>query len=133
MAKDKTIYTATGRRKTSTARVKLIPNGKGKIIVNGVEVNQYFPYKTLVQELEQPLVVTKTRQSFDVEANINGGGFSGQSGALRHGISRALLEASEDYRKVLKPYGFLTRDARKKERRKYGFKKARKSPQFSKR
>lgn len=133
MEKKQLTYDATGRRKTSTARVRLFPNGTGKITVNGTDVKDYFPYATLIQELEQPLVITENREKFDVVANIKGGGFNGQAGALRHGISRALLLASEDYRSALKAEGFLTRDARKKERRKYGYKKARKSPQFSKR
>ena len=133
MEKKELTYNATGRRKTSTARVRLFPNGTGKITVNGTDVKDYFPYATLIQELEQPLVITENREKFDVVANIKGGGFNGQAGALRHGISRALLLASEDYRAALKAEGFLTRDARKKERRKYGYKKARKSPQFSKR
>lgn len=134
------IYTGTGRRKTSVARVKLIP-GKGKITVNGKDVREYLPYETLVMDLQQPLVLTKTNEMFDVEANVQGGGFSGQTGAIRLGITRALLQYDEttskdsenSFRKVLKPAGMITRDARKKERKKPGLKKARRAPQFSKR
>lgn len=134
------IYTGTGRRKTSVARVKLIP-GKGKITVNGKDVREYLPYETLVMDLQQPLVLTNTQEMFDVEANVQGGGFSGQTGAIRLGITRALLQYDEttskdsenSYRKVLKPAGMITRDARKKERKKPGLKKARRAPQFSKR
>ncbi len=138
MAKDK-IYTGTGRRKTSVARVRLIP-GSGKITVNGQDVHDYLPYETLVMDLCQPLDVTKTRETFDVEADVTGGGFSGQTGAIRLGITRALLnydapnkDSEDSYRKLLKASGFVTRDARKKERKKPGLKKARRAPQFSKR
>lgn len=137
---DKKVYTGTGRRKTSVARVRLIP-GKGKITINGRDVRDYLPYETLIMDLEQPLVLTKTKDIFDVEVNVKGGGFSGQTGAIRHGITRALLQydsttskdSENSYRKILKPAGFITRDARKKERKKPGLKKARRAPQFSKR
>lgn len=137
---EKKIYTGTGRRKTSVARVKLIP-GKGKITINGRDVRDYLPYETLIMDLEQPLVLTNTKEMFDVEVNVQGGGFSGQTGAIRHGITKALLEydsttskdSENSYRKILKPAGFITRDARKKERKKPGLKKARRAPQFSKR
>lgn len=134
------IYTGTGRRKTSVARVKLIP-GKGKITVNGKDVHDYLPYETLIMDLQQPLVLTNTKDMFDVDAKVQGGGFSGQTGAIRLGITRALLEydsttskdSENSFRKILKPAGFITRDARKKERKKPGLKKARRAPQFSKR
>ena len=137
---EKKVYTGTGRRKTSVARVKLIP-GKGKITINGRDVRDYLPYETLIMDLEQPLVLTNTKEMFDVEVNVQGGGFSGQTGAIRHGITRALLQydsttssdSENSYRKILKPAGFITRDARKKERKKPGLKKARRAPQFSKR
>lgn len=125
-------YRGTGRRKSSVARVMLIP-GNGNIIINNVDVREYLPFETLVSDLVQPLDVTNTRDKFDVKVNINGGGFSGQTGAIRLGIARALLEASADYRPALKAAGFLTRDARVKERKKYGLKAARRAPQFSKR
>lgn len=127
------MYQAVGKRKTSVARVILKPNGSGKIIVNGKDINDYFPYKTLVQDSVQGLTVTKTEKDFDIVANIKGGGFSGQSGALRHGIVRALIESSKDYKKILKDNNLVTRDDRKKERKKPGLKKARRAPQFSKR
>jgi len=134
------IYTGTGRRKTSVARVKLVP-GKGKITVNGKDVREYLPYETLIMDLEQPLVLTNTKDMFDVDAKVEGGGFSGQTGAIRLGITRALLQydsttskdSENSFRKILKPAGFITRDARKKERKKPGLKKARRAPQFSKR
>lgn len=141
MAKKKdSIYYGTGRRKTSIAKVKLIP-GKGKITVNGQDVNEYLPYKTLVMDLCQPLDVTKTREIFDVVVDVKGGGFSGQTGAIRLGITRALLEydsttdsdSENSFRKILKTAGFITRDSRIKERKKPGLKKARRAPQFSKR
>lgn len=124
-------YTGVGRRKASVARVVLVP-GKGKIVVNGVEVEKYMPYPTLVMDLKQPLTLTNTETSYDITCNVNGGGFSGQTGAIRLGIARALLEAGE-YRSTLKVAGMLTRDSRAKERKKYGLKKARRAPQFSKR
>ena len=126
------VYTATGRRKRSIARVKLT-NGKGKITVNGVEVNEYMPHETLVIDLKQPLVLTETLNKVDVDATVTGGGFSGQTGAIRLGISRALMEFNPELRATLKKAGMITRDARSKERKKYGLKKARRAPQFSKR
>ena len=126
-------YYGTGRRKSSVARVYLTP-GKGEIKVNGVDVHAYFPYETCVMDLSQPLVATENENKFDINATVNGGGFSGQAGAIRLGIARALLEASTDsYRKTLKAAGLLTRDSRAKERKKYGLKGARRAPQFSKR
>ena len=140
MAKDKNIYTGTGRRKASVARVKLVP-GTGKITVNGKDVHEYLPFETLVMDLSQPLVATNTNETFDVIVDVRGGGFSGQTGAIRLGITRALLEMDKDtdpssetsFRKILKSLGFITRDARIKERKKPGLKKARRAPQFSKR
>ncbi len=129
--KKKVQYIGLGRRKSSIARVILTP-GKGKIIVNGTPVEEYMPYETLVQDLKQPLTLTATQESYDVTCNVRGGGFSGQTGAIRLGIARALLAAG-DYRLVLKKAGLLTRDSRAKERKKYGLKKARRAPQFSKR
>ncbi len=126
-------YYGTGRRKTSVARVRLFP-GTGKILVNGVDVNEFMPYETLVMDIKQPLVLTQTDSKFDVITDVRGGGTSGQAGAIRLGIARALLVASNnEFRSVLKSNGMLTRDARKKERKKYGLKGARKAPQFSKR
>lgn len=127
-----TQYLGTGRRKTAVARVRLLP-GNGKFIVNGKAVDEYFDYQTLVEICEAPLKLTGTLDSFDVHVNVKGGGYTGQAGAIRHGVSRALCEADEELRPTLKKEGYLTRDSRKKERYKYGFKKARKSPQFSKR
>lgn len=134
------VYTGTGRRKTSVARVKLVP-GKGQITINGRDVHEYLPYETLIMDLQQPLVLTNTKDIFDVEATVNGGGFAGQTGAIRLGITRALLsydsttakDSENSFRKILKPAGLITRDARKKERKKPGLKKARRAPQFSKR
>ena len=136
MAKEKKAYIGTGRRKTSVARVTLTP-GTGKITVNGQDVHDYLPYEVLVMDLQQPLEATNTKEIFEV----NGGGFSGQTGAIRLGITRALLQydattpadSENSYRKVLKKAGFVTRDSRKKERKKPGLKKARRAPQFSKR
>ncbi len=125
-------YQAVGRRKTSVARVTLKP-GEGLIIVNGQDVNEYMPYATLVQDLEQPLVATEQKGKFDIAVNVKGGGFNGQAGAIRLGITRALIEVNADWKPVLKELKLTTRDARKVERKKYGFKKSRKSPQFSKR
>ena len=133
-------YMATGKRKGSVAKVKLT-NGTGKITVNGRDVREYFPFETLVMDLEQPLVLTNTKELFDVEVDTFGGGFRGQSGSIRLGITRALLEYDEttskdsenSLRKSLKAAGFITRDPRVKERKKYGLKKARRAPQFSKR
>ncbi len=125
-------YYGTGRRKTSTARVRLVP-GTGKITVNGSEAKDYFPYETQLFILNQPLVATETQGTYDVLVNVHGGGFTGQAGAIRHGIARALLEADPEYRTVLKGEGFLTRDSRMKERKKYGLDAARSKPQHSKR
>lgn len=136
----KQTWTATGRRKRSSAQVKLV-GGTGNITVNGVDVNEYFPNQILVMDLTQPLVATDNLNRFDIEVTVRGGGYSGQAGAIRLGIARALLEfdantdqtRDDSYRKILKTNGFLTRDARVKERKKYGLKKARRAPQFSKR
>lgn len=136
----KQVWTATGRRKRSSAQVR-ITGGTGNITVNGVDVNVYFPNQILVMDLKQPLTVTDNVNRFDIEVTVKGGGYSGQAGAIRLGIARALLEfdantdqtREDSYRKVLKTNGFLTRDARVKERKKYGLKKARRAPQFSKR
>ena len=125
-------YNATGRRKASVARVRLVP-GAGNIVINKRELKQYFGLKTLELIVKQPLVLTETEGKYDVLVNVIGGGVSGQAGAIRHGISRALLKVDAEYRKGLKQAGFLTRDPREKERRKYGLKKARKASQFSKR
>ena len=136
---DKKVFTATGKRKSSVAQVRMVP-GSGKITVNGKDVNEYMPFPTLVIDLKQPLVATNNEKTFDITITVKGGGFSGQTGAIRLGITRALLafdagnEAKEDsYRKVLKAAGFVSRDPRVKERKKYGLKKARRAPQFSKR
>lgn len=132
MANKETVkYYGTGRRKSSIARV-YVKEGKGKIIVNGQDVNEYMPYATLVMDLSQPLEVSGSKDKFDVIAFVKGGGFTGQAGAIRLGIARALLEAGVD-RKTLKVAGLLTRDSRAKERKKYGLKAARRAPQFSKR
>ena len=126
-------FYGTGRRKNSVARVRLY-KGKGKIIVNGREIDDYFGLETLKVIVRQPLVLTENEGKFDIICNVNGGGVAGQAGAIRHGISRALLEFdSEKYKLSLKKAVFLTRDPRMKERKKYGLKKARKAPQFSKR
>ena len=125
-------YYGTGRRKASVARVRLVP-GQGKIIVNGRELKDYFALKTMELIIKQPLELTGTTNAYDVLANVQGGGSTGQAGAIRHGISRALLEVDGDYRKVLKSAGLLTRDPRMVERKKAGLKKARKASQFSKR
>ncbi|AZO96511.1 30S ribosomal protein S9 [Iocasia frigidifontis] len=125
-------YWGTGRRKKSIARVRLVP-GSGKIIVNDKDINDYFGRDTLIKDLKSPLELTKTLNTLDVLVNVEGGGLSGQAGAIRHGIARALLKVDQDYRQPLKKAGYLTRDPRMKERRKYGLKKARKAPQFSKR
>lgn len=122
----------TGRRKTAVARVRLVP-GNGLITVNGKDVTEYFGRPVLVTIVRMPLQVTKAEGQFDVIVNVNGGGVAGQAGAVRHGIARALLDVDDEYRIPLKRAGFLTRDPRMKERRKYGLKKARKAPQFSKR
>ena len=136
---DKKVYLGTGRRKSSVAQVKMT-SGKGKITINGKDVREFFPYETNVMDLMQPLVATNNEKTFDIEAKVSGGGFTGQTGAVRLGITRALLEydkvneANEDsYRKTLKRAGFVTRDSRVKERKKPGLKAARRAPQFSKR
>ena len=126
-------FYGTGRRKSSVARVYLVP-GKGTITVNKRDIDEYFGLETLKVIVRQPLVATETGDKFDVVVTVRGGGTTGQAGAIRHGISRALLQAdSDEYRPVLKKAGFLTRDPRMKERKKYGLKKARRAPQFSKR
>ena len=122
----------TGRRKSSVARVYLVP-GPGKITINKRDIDEYFGLDTLKVIVRQPLVATETSDKFDVLVNVKGGGYTGQAGAIRHGISRALLTVDGDYRPVLKKAGFLTRDPRMKERKKYGLKAARRAPQFSKR
>ncbi|MFU0799755.1 MAG: 30S ribosomal protein S9 [Xylanivirga thermophila] len=125
-------YYGTGRRKKAIARVRLVP-GDGKIVVNGRDIDDYFGLETLKVQVRQPLVATETLGKFDVIANVRGGGFTGQAGAIRHGIARALLVADNELRPVLKKAGYLTRDPRMKERKKYGLKAARRAPQFSKR
>ncbi|MDR7871577.1 MAG: 30S ribosomal protein S9 [Tissierellaceae bacterium] len=127
-----TQYWGTGRRKTSIARVRLVP-GNGKVTINKQDIEQYFDYETLRTIAREPLVITEQADKFDVLVNVEGGGFTGQAGAVRHGIARALLEADPELRPILKKAGHLTRDPRMKERKKYGLKKARRSPQFSKR
>ncbi|EDL63077.1 30S ribosomal protein S9 [Rossellomorea vietnamensis] len=125
-------YYGTGRRKSSVARVRLVP-GNGKIVINDREVENYIPFEALREVIKQPLVATETVGNYDVLVNVNGGGYTGQAGAIRHGIARALLQADPEYRGTLKRAGLLTRDARMKERKKYGLKGARRAPQFSKR
>ena len=140
MAKKQNVYYGTGRRKSSIAKVRLV-SGTGKITVNGKDVHEYLPYETLIMNLTQPLDLTNTREIFDVEVEVCGGGFSGQTGAIRLGITKALLEydsttpadSENSFRKVLKANGFITRDSRIKERKKPGLKKARRAPQFSNR
>ena len=127
-----TKFYGTGRRKHSVARVYLVP-GTGKVTINKRDMDEYFGMETLKVIVRQPLELTSTTDKFDVLVNVKGGGFTGQAGAIRHGISRALLEADGDFRPVLKKAGFLTRDPRMKERKKYGLKAARRAPQFSKR
>lgn len=130
--KETVMYRGTGRRKSSVAQVILTP-GNGEIIVNGKPALEFFPYATLVQDMEQPLVATGTTQDFSIRVKVKGGGFTGQAGAARLGIARALLESSKDYKPELRGKGLLTRDARVKERKKYGLYGARRAPQFSKR
>ena len=125
-------YLGTGRRKSSVARVRLVP-GDGKIVINNRDVEDYVPFETLREVIKQPLVATETLGSYDVLVNVHGGGFTGQAGAIRHGVARALLNVDPDFRPTLKSAGLLTRDARMKERKKYGLKGARRAPQFSKR
>ena len=124
-------FNAVGRRKSAVARVRLVP-GDGKIVINGRDIDNYFGYETLKMTVRQPLVLTKA-SGYDIMVNVSGGGFTGQAGAIRHGISRALCKANPDLRGDLKKAGFLTRDPRMKERKKYGLKAARRAPQFSKR
>jgi small subunit ribosomal protein S9 len=125
-------YYGTGRRKNSVARVRLVP-GEGKIVINKRDINEYFGLETLKLIVKQPLTLTDTLGKYDVLVNTSGGGISGQAGAIRHGIARALLKVDPEYRQTLKKAGFLTRDPRMKERKKYGLKAARRAPQFSKR
>ena len=133
MAKKETInFYGTGRRKNAIARVRLV-EGTGKITINGKDIDEFFGLETLKVIVRQPLTVTNTTAKYDVVATVKGGGFTGQAGAIRHGIARALNEANAEFRPALKQNGFLTRDPRMKERKKYGLKKARKAPQFSKR
>ena len=130
--KDNIVFYGTGRRKNAIARVRIM-EGSGKITVNGKDLDEYFGPETLKTIVRQPLTVTNTLSKYDVISTVKGGGFTGQAGAIRHGLARALNEANSEYRPVLKQNGFLTRDPRMKERKKYGLKKARKAPQFSKR
>ena len=125
-------YYGTGRRKEAVARVRLVP-GKGKITINDRTIEEFFGLETLRMIVKQPLVLTNSEAKYDVIAKVIGGGYTGQAGAIRHGLARALNEANSEFRPVLKSNGFLTRDPRMKERKKYGLKKARKAPQFSKR
>ena len=125
-------YIGTGRRKSSVARVRLVP-GDGKIIINNRDIEEYVPFATLREVIKQPLNTTETLGSYDVLVNVHGGGYTGQAGAIRHGVARALLNVDPDFRPALKSAGFLTRDPRMKERHKYGFRGARRKPQFSKR
>ena len=125
-------YRGTGRRKTSVAQVRLMP-GNGNITINGKNIDEYFDYETLKVIAKEPLDIVEVSDQYDAIIKVTGGGFTGQAGAVRHGIARALLEINEEFRPSLKKAGMLTRDPRMKERKKYGFKKARKSPQFSKR
>ena len=126
-------FTATGRRKNSIARVRIIPNGKGQFTINKKHIDEYFNLGVYKLVANQPFEVTNTMGKYDVIVNVNGGGLSGQAGAIRHGIARALVKADESLKAEIKKAGFLTRDSRMKERKKYGLKKARKAPQFSKR
>ncbi|MFC4323804.1 30S ribosomal protein S9 [Litchfieldia salsa] len=125
-------YYGTGRRKSSVARVRLVP-GDGSIIINGRDISEYIPFEALREVVKQPLAATETVGNYNVLVNVNGGGYTGQAGAIRHGIARALLQADPEFRGTLKRAGLLTRDARMKERKKYGLKGARRAPQFSKR
>jgi small subunit ribosomal protein S9 len=125
-------YYGTGRRKSSVARVRLVP-GNGQIVINDRDIENYIPFEALRNVVKQPLAVTETEGNYDVLVNVNGGGYTGQAGAIRHGIARALLQADPEFRASLKRAGLLTRDARMKERKKYGLKGARRAPQFSKR
>ena len=132
-SKKKIQYWGTGRRKKAIARVRLIPNGKGEIVINKRSIDEYFGLETLKLIVRQPLALTETLDKFDVAVNVCGGGMTGQAGAIRHGIARALVIADEAFKPAVKKAGFLTRDPRAKERKKYGLKKARRAPQFSKR
>lgn len=132
-SKKKVQFWGTGRRKKAVARVRLIPGGDGTITVNKKSLDEYFGLDTLKFIVKQPLVLTETSAKYDVVVNVCGGGFTGQAGAIRHGIARALLIAEPETKAALKKEGFLTRDSRMKERKKYGLKKARRAPQFSKR
>ena len=132
-AKKKVQYWGTGRRKKAVARVRLIPGGNGTIIINGRGIDDYCALDTVKFVIRQPLVLTERLSAYDVFVNVNGGGYTGQAGAIRHGISRALIVAEPELRAAVKKEGFLTRDPRMKERKKYGLKKARRAPQFSKR
>ena len=131
--KKKLQYWGTGRRKKAIARVRLIPDGSGNIVINKRSLDEYFSLDTLKFIVRQPLALTETESKYDIYVNVRGGGLTGQAGAIRHGIARALDLAEPELRSALKKAGFLTRDSRTKERKKYGLKKARKSPQFSKR
>ena len=131
--KKKLQYRGTGRRKSAIARVRLIPGGTGAITINGRSIDEYCDLDTLKLIIRQPLVLTETESKYDVFVNVVGGGFTGQAGAIRHGVARALVVAEPELRPALKKAGFLTRDPRMKERKKYGLKKARRAPQFSKR
>ena len=130
--KENVVFYGTGRRKSSVARVRLV-EGNGNITINGKNIDEFFGLETLKVIVRQPLTVTNTTAKYDVICTVKGGGFTGQAGAIRHGIARALNEANSEYRPTLKSNGFLTRDPRMKERKKYGLKKARRAPQFSKR
>ena len=132
-SKKKVQYWGTGRRKKAVARVRLIPGGNGTIIINGRTIDEYCDLETMKLVIRQPLVLTGTESKYDVFVNVNGGGFTGQAGAIRHGIARALIVAEPELRTAVKKEGYLTRDPRMKERKKYGLKKARRAPQFSKR
>ena len=132
-AKKKVQYWGTGRRKKAVARVRLIPGGNGTIIINGRSIDDYCALETVKFVIRQPLVLTEKLSAYDVFVNVRGGGYTGQAGAIRHGISRALIVAEPELRSAVKKEGFLTRDPRMKERKKYGLKKARRAPQFSKR
>ena len=132
-AKKKVQYWGTGRRKKAVARVRLVPNGTGAIIINDRSIDDYCPSETVKLVIRQPLVLTERVAAYDVFVNVRGGGYTGQAGAIRHGIARALIVAEPELRPAVKKEGYLTRDPRMKERKKYGLKKARRAPQFSKR
>ena len=132
-SKKKIQYWGTGRRKKAVARVRLIPGGTGAVVINGKTIDEYFGLETLKYIVRQPLAVTDNLSKYDVYVNMFGGGFTGQAGAIRHGLARALIVAEPELRPIVKKEGFLTRDSRMKERKKYGLKKARRAPQFSKR